>query len=309
MTIRYVDLFAGIGGFRIAAEKAFKELNVKGECVFSCEIDSHCQKTYAKNFGETPFGDVKELDENEVPDFNLLFAGFPCQSFSIIGKKRGFGDARGALFFDIARILKAKKPDGFVLENVRQLSTHDKGNTLKKILEILKDLGYTVYYEILNSLDYGLPQKRERTYFVGLNKQFEFNAPPKKSKYKPLSEILENKVEPKYYASEKIKKKRKEKHKSRYKPAIWHENKSGHISSYPYSCALRANASYNYLLVDGERRLTPREALRLQGFPDWFEIVSPTTQVSKQTGNAVPVHVAHAILKQFLPVFIEKGIK
>lgn len=234
-------------------------------------------------------GDIKKVDEKDVPDHDILFAGFPCQPFSIIGHRKGLNDTRGTLFFDIARIIKEKKPKTFILENVKQLVGHDQGKTLKVILQTLKDLGYHVQYSVLNALDYGLPQKRERVVIVGHKEPIMFTFPNPIKPYMPLNQILEEKVEEKHFASDYIKRKRKDSHKSSYYPSIWHENKSGNICSYPYSCALRAGASYNYLLVNGERRLTPREMFRLQGFPDTYKIVVSDGQAKKQAGNAVPV--------------------
>ena len=302
--IRYIDLFCGIGGFRIAANQAFLKYDLNSRCVFSCDIDTFCQTTYYENFVEKPIGDIKEVDANSIPDHDLLFAGFPCQPFSIIGNGKGLEDTRGTLFFDIARILEAKKPKAFVLENVKRLISHNRGHTFRRILETLRELGYYVEFKVLNALDYGLPQKRERVYIVGFDKPLLFQWPSKRSKRIPLSHILENEVDKKYYASDYIQKKRKKKHTQKEYPAIWHENKAGNISSYPYSCALRANASHNYLLVNGERRLTPREMLRLQGFPDWFRIVVPDSQLRKQCGNAVPVTVVQVLLESLIPVVL-----
>ena len=210
-------------------------------------------------------------------------------------------------FFDIARIIKEKNPKAFILENVKQLVGHDKGNTLKVILKTLKELGYHVQYSVLNALDYGLPQKRERIVIVGHREPIMFTFPEPIRPFKPLTDILESNVDQKHIASDYIKEKRKEKHKSSYYPSIWHENKSGNICSYPYSCALRAGASYNYLLVNGERRLTPREMFRLQGFPDWYKIVVSDGQARKQAGNAVPVNMIKAVVQKLLP-FVATGI-
>jgi DNA (cytosine-5)-methyltransferase 1 len=296
MQFTYIDLFAGIGGFHQAADA------LGGECVFASEIDSEAKRAYTENYNMAPRGDITKIDASEIPDHDVLLAGFPCQPFSIIGKKLGFYDMRGTLFFEIARILKEKKPGLFVLENVKQLKTHDKGNTLKIILEALEDLEYKVYSGILNALNFGLPQKRERIIIAGfLNKSVNFSFPNPKIQGK-LEDILEKEdaVDAKYFASEEIVRKRKAKHASVYSPGIWHENKGGNISSYPYSCALRAGASYNYLLVNGTRRLTPREMLRLQGFPDSFKIVCADSQTRKQAGNAVPVAVIKAVLQDAL---------
>ncbi len=302
--LKFIDLFCGIGGFRIAFEEACEANNIRPECVFSSDIDTFCQDSYEANFGERPYGDITKIDEKEIPDHDILFAGFPCQPFSIIGQMKGMDDIRGTLFFDIARILKEKRPKAFVLENVKQLVGHDQGNTLKIILKSLKDLGYHVQYSVLNALDYGLPQKRERVVIIGHIEPILFTYPNPVKPYKPLTEILEQKVEEKYLASDYIRKKRKESHKSSYYPSIWHENKSGNICSYPYSCALRAGASYNYLLVNGERRLTPREMLRLQGFPDTYKLVVSDGQARKQAGNAVPVNLVKAVIKKLLPYIV-----
>lgn len=299
--IKFIDLFCGIGGFRIAIDEVCKENDLIPECVFSSDIDPHCQDSYEANFGERPFGDITQISEKDIPDHDILFAGFPCQPFSIIGQRQGFNDIRGTLFFDIVRILNHKKPKAFVLENVKQLVGHDKGKTLKVILRTLKDLGYNVQYAVLNALDYGLPQKRERVIIVGHRDPIFFSFPSPIRPFKPLSEILEKNVDPKHNASSYILKKRKEKHKSAYKLSIWHENKSGNICSYPYSCALRAGASYNYLLVNGERRLTPREMFRLQGFPDSYKIVVTDAQARKQAGNAIPINLVKAVILKLIP--------
>ncbi len=302
--ICYIDLFCGIGGFRYAAQSAFKKIGLTGKCVFSSDIDKYAQKSYAANFSETPLGDITKIDEKDIPDFDLLFGGFPCQAFSICGLQKGFADTtRGTLFFDIARIIKEKRPQAFVLENVKNLASHNNGNTLKTILRVLRDeLGYHVDYHLLNALDFGLPQKRERIVIIGSKKPFEMNWNFNITNKKTLNDILEKNVSKKYYASADIVEKRKAMHQSKDYPSVWHENKSGNITSYPYSCALRAGASYNYLLVNGERRLTPREMLRLQGFPDDFKIVVSDAQIRKQAGNAIPVDMIAVVLERFLPL-------
>ena len=299
--IKFIDLFCGIGGFRVAMDEACRENNIISECVFSSDIDKHCQDSYENNFGHRPTGDITMVDPVSIPDHDILFAGFPCQPFSIIGQMKGFDDTRGTLFFHIANILKEKKPKSFILENVKQLVGHNGGETLKVIIKTLQDLGYHVQYSVLNALDYGLPQKRERVIIVGHREPILFSYPLPFRPFKPLSEILEKKVDKKHFASEYIREKRKESHKSAYKLSIWHENKSGNITSYPYSCALRAGASYSYLLVNGERRLTPREMFRLQGFPDTYKIVENDTQARKQAGNAAPVNLVKAVILQLLP--------
>lgn len=299
--IKFIDLFCGIGGFRVAMDQACIENGLIPECVFSSDIDPYCQDSYEQNFGDRPFGDITKVNPSEIPDHDILFAGFPCQPFSIIGQMKGFDDTRGTLFFHIANILQIKKPKAFVLENVKQLVGHQGGSTLKVILKTLQGLGYYVQYAVLNALDYGLPQKRERVVIVGHREPILFSFPPPVRPFKPLENILEKKVSEKYYASEYIRSKRKTAHKSAYKVSIWHENKSGNICSYPYSCALRAGASYNYLLVNGERRLTPREMFRLQGFPDSYKIINNDSQARKQAGNSVPVTLVKAVILRLLP--------
>ncbi len=299
--IRFIDLFCGIGGFRQAMNEACFENDLIPQCVFSSDIDPFCQDSYEANFGDRPLGDITKISEMDIPDHEILFAGFPCQPFSIIGQRRGFDDIRGTLFFDIARILKHKRPKAFILENVKQLVGHDKGNTLRVIIQSLKDLGYDVHYAVLNALDYGLPQKRERVIIVGHREPIFFSFPSPIRPFTPLSQIIERNVDKKHYASDYIINKRKTKHQSAYKLSIWHENKAGNICSYPYSCALRAGASYNYLLVNGERRLTPREMFRLQGFPDSYKIVVTDSQARRQAGNAVPVNIIKAVILKLLP--------
>lgn len=291
----FIDLFAGIGGFHQAAK------SLGGWCVFACDIDNHARSAYEHNYKIEPQADITAIKEQDIPDHDILLAGFPCQPFSIIGNRLGFDDIRGTLFFDIVRILREKTPTAFVLENVKQLYSHNKGKTLKTIITTLESIGYCVHYKVLNALDYGLPQKRERTIIVGFLKPAAFQF-PKPLKRKPLEKILEpeSSIDSKHFASDRIRAKRKALHKSEHKMSIWHENKSGNISSYPYSCALRAGASYNYLLVNGERRLTPREMLRLQGFPDSFEIVCNDSQTRKQAGNAVPVPMIKSVLSEVL---------
>ena len=298
--LKYIDLFCGIGGFRLAMENACLQEGIKPTCVFSSDIDKECQKEYEANFFENPFGDITNIKSNKIPDHDILLAGFPCQPFSIIGHKKGFKDARGTLFSDIARILKTKKPLAFVLENVKLLVGHNGGKTLSHIMQILSGLGYHSEYKVFNAIDFGLPQKRERVFIVGFKKPCKFHWPEGNIPMRPLSKILESKVPKKYFASDHIRNKRWSQLKPTKKPTIWHENKAGHISAHPYSCALRAGASYNYLLVNGERRLTPKEMLRLQGFPDDYKVICSDTQIRKQAGNSLPVPVAKAIIKNVL---------
>lgn len=297
MSFKFIDLFAGIGGIRLGFE------NVGGQCVFSSEWDSHAQKTYEANFNEKPHGDITKILPSSIPEHDILLGGFPCQAFSIIGKMNGFDDTRGTLFFNIASILKEKKPQAFMLENVKQLKSHDKGNTFKIIIKTLEELGYKVHHTVLNALDFGVPQKRERTFIVGfLDHNINFDFPIGSTNY-DLSKILENDhdVDSKFFVNDEIKKNRLDNLKKEPpKPSIWHQNISGNVSPLPYSCALRAGASYNYLLVNGVRRPTPRELLRLQGFPENFKIVVPYTQLRKQAGNSVAVPVIKQIAKSMI---------
>ena len=186
----FIDLFSGIGGFRLAFE------SVGGKCVFSSDIDKWANETYFMNFGEYPHGDISEIDENQIPDHDILCAGFPCQPFSIGGYRKGFCDTRGTLFFEIERILKAKKPKMFLLENVKGLTNHDKGRTFKVIKESLWNLGYSLFYQVLNSKDYGVPQNRERIFIVGFRdevKSFKFPIPIENKAN--INELLEEDVE------------------------------------------------------------------------------------------------------------------
>lgn len=296
--VRYIDLFCGIGGFRLGVEEVARAKSVRAKCVFSSDLDSDCQDAYEANYGERPLGDITQVNESAIPDHDLLLGGFPCQPFSIIGQMKGFEDTRGTLFFDIARILKAKQPAAFILENVRRLTGHDQGRTMATILEALRLLGYHADFRVLNALDFGLPQRRQRVFIVGFKDAdaaarfawCEGGAP-----MKPLKDILETDVHKKHFASEHIRQRRLSKVQPTAEPTIWHENKSGHVRARPYSCALRAGASYNYLLVNGERRLTPREMLRLQGFPESFKIVRKDGVTRRQAGNSVPVNLVRAV--------------
>lgn len=295
----FIDLFAGIGGIRLGFE------SVGGHCVFSSEFDESACKTYEANFGEHPSGDITKIAAKDIPDFDVLLGGFPCQAFSIIGKKEGFeNETCGTLFFEIERILKEKKPKAFMLENVRNLTAHDKGNTFKVIRTHLEALGYTVYAKVLNALDYGVPQKRERIIIVGFkdNILFSFPDPVPVSRRKTLKDILEVDVDEKYYVKDRIRESRlmRLKNPNYPKPYISHENMAGSITPHPYSSCLRAGASANYILINDERRPTEREMLRIQGFPDTFKIVVPYSQIKHQTGNSVAVPVIKAVANQMI---------
>lgn len=295
-----IDLFAGIGGIRLP----FHEMGYK--CVFSSEWDKHAQKTYLANFGEMPFGDItKEATKRHIPQhFDLLLAGFPCQAFSIMGKMQGFSDTRGTMFFEVATILERHRPEAILLENVKQLTTHDHGNTFATILRILNELGYHTKWKILNALDFGLPQKRERVIIVGFRSKQRcdvFNFDFEKKSY-DLKSILEDDslIDPSLFASDMILQKRKKQTEGKkiFYPSIWHENKAGNVSVLDYACALRTGASYNYLLVNGTRRPSSRELLRLQGFPDNYKIAVSHGEIRRQTGNSVAVPMIREIARK-----------
>ena len=297
---KFIDLFAGIGGIRLGFE------HLGGECVFSSEWDEQACKTYTANFGDMPHGDITKINSTEIPDFDILLGGFPCQPFSIIGSKEGFDhETQGTLFFEIERILKDKRPPAFMLENVRNLVSHDNGKTINIILNHLKALGYNVYLDVLNALDFGLPQKRERVIICGFLDNVDFSFPKSITTEKKLSlmDILEpdHFIGKNLWVNDKIKNSRKKRMKNKIeKPYITHENVSGNITPHHYSCALRAGASANYILINNERRPSARELLRLQGFPDTFKIVVSYSSIKKQTGNSVAVPVIKAVAFEML---------
>ena len=300
----FIDLFAGIGGIRLGFE------SVGGHCVFSSEFDEDACKTYEANFGEHPSGDITKKSADEIPEFDILLGGFPCQAFSIIGKKDGFSNETcGTLFFEIERILKAKRPPAFMLENVRNLTAHDNGNTFRVIKEHLEALGYHVHAKVLNALDFGVPQKRERIIIVGFldDVPFKFPEPVPLEERLTLADILETDVAPRYYVRDCIRESRLQrlKDKDYPKPYISHENMAGSITPHPYSSALRAGASANYILINDERRPTEREMLRIQGFPDTFKIVVPYGKVKKQCGNSVAVPVIKAVAREMITALKE----
>ena len=299
-SFRFIDLFAGIGGIRLGFE------SVGGNCVFSSEWDELARKTYAANFGETPAGDITKIPSSDIPDFDILLGGFPCQPFSIIGDKEGFNhETQGTLFFDIERILKEKCPSAFMLENVRNLTAHDKGNTFEIIVKHLEALGYHVHFKILNALDYGVPQKRERIIICGFLDDviFDFPTPLPHFKRQKLADILESDdvLDANLWVRDEIKNSRIERMKVELeRPYITHENVAGSVTPHHFSCALRAGASANYILINNERRPSARELLRLQGFPDTYKIVVSYSSIRKQTGNSVAVPVIKAVATEML---------
>ena len=298
-TFTFIDLFAGIGGIRLGYQAQ------GGKCVFSSEWDEAAAKTYYANFGERPFGDIQKIDPKTIPDFDVLLAGFPCQPFSIIGDKEGFKhETQGTLFFNIENILLAKKPKAFMLENVRNLTAHDGGRTFKVILSHLKRAGYDVHYKVLNALDYGVPQKRERIIICGFRKpvDFEFPPPVPEDERKTIADIIDADAEhdKTLYVRPAIRESRLRRLRDKHfpRPYISHENVAGSITPHTFSCALRAGASANYILVNDERRPSAREMLRIQGFPDEFKVVVNYGQIKHQTGNSVAVPVIKAVAKR-----------
>lgn len=304
---KYIDLFAGIGGIRIP----FQELG--GKCVFTSEWDLFSQKTYRVNFGGEIHGDITQVDEKDIPDFDILLGGFPCQPFSQAGLHKGFSDTRGTLFFDIERIIKAKRPKAFLLENVKQLRGHDKGRTFKVIEEHLKALNYSVNATVLRAGDFGVPQNRERIYIVGLDREyfdvpenylFEFPIPPKTPTR--LGDILSHKVDEKYTISERLyegHKRRKAEHKKKgngFGFSVFTAE-----SEYTNTLSARYYKDGSEILIDQgvnipPRKLTPRECARLQGFPEQFIIPVSDTRAYKQFGNSVAVPVIRAIAENII---------
>lgn len=297
----FIDLFAGIGGMRIAFERN------GGDCVYSNEWNKYSQQTYFANFGEHPDGDISKVDARIIPQHDILVAGFPCQPFSIagvskklsLGRATGFEDkTQGTLFFDVCRIIKAKRPKAFMLENVKNLKSHDKGNTFKVIMESLDELDYEVFYAILDGQNY-VPQHRERILIVGFDRQrfgkeidFKFDIKPVDPK-PVLKDILEDAPDDKYTLSDKLWT-YLQNYAAKHKAA---GNGFGYGIAEPDGVARTLSARYykdgSEILIaqDGKnpRRLTPRECARIQGFPDTFKIVVSDTQAYRQFGNSVVV--------------------
>tara|TARA_R110000744_G_scaffold114988_1_gene215052 strand:+ start:3840 stop:4802 length:963 start_codon:yes stop_codon:yes gene_type:complete len=303
-TYKIIDLFAGIGGIRRGFEQAY-EGGI--ECVFTSEWDKFAAQTYKLNYpNEVLHGDITQISEKDIPDHDILLAGFPCQPFSQAGLKKGFSDTRGTLFFDIEKILLEKKPKAFLLENVKRLRTHDKGRTLETILKHLKKAGYKVNYEVLRARDFGLPQNRERIFIVGfLDNSIEFEFPKPTIENTSVSDILENKVDSSYTISDRLweghqRRKRENKLKGKgFGYGIVDKN-----SEYTNTISARYYKDGSEILVrqkdKNPRKLTPREAARLQGFPDSFKIQVSNNQAYKQFGNSVAVNVVEAVAKKII---------
>ncbi len=313
-TFSFIDLFAGIGGFRLALE------SFGGTCIFSSEWDKNSQAVYESNFDELPHGDITRIKEENIPVHDVLCAGFPCQSFSISGKRLGFSDTRGTLFFDIARIVEYHHPKILFLENVKNLARHDGGKTLQVILNTLKELGYDIFHKVLRSSDFGVPQARERIYLVGFRndlnvKDFYFPDPQNESKI--VKQILENvpitdkvfinRSDIKIYGDEKA-------IKNIRKPLqVGIINKGGQgeriysiysagitLSAYGGGAASKTGA---YLVSGKIRKLTPRECARMQGFPETFILPSNKNLAYKQFGDSVSVPVIEAIFKEIINAY------
>ena len=282
-TITFIDLFAGIGGFHLA----FHNLGVK--CVFVSEWDKAARETYQKNFekiqldlfapetiNQTFAGDITKVLPKSIPDFDIITGGFPCQPFSQAGLKKGFNEARGTLFFDIANIIKEKQPSVFFLENVRGLLTHDGGRTFATIRRILtEDLGYSFYYKVIKASDYGVPQHRPRLFMVGFkNKSIKFEFPEPVKLAMTMDDVFEGKVN----------------------KAVGYTLRVGGRGS-----GIGDRRNWDTYLVDGEvRRLSPKEGLRMQGFPDDFEFPVSETQAMKQLGNSVAVPAIQATANEIM---------
>ncbi|MDD6245077.1 MAG: DNA (cytosine-5-)-methyltransferase [bacterium] len=326
----FIDLFAGIGGFRIALE------SIGGRCVFSSEIDEHACEMYKANFGDDPYCDITKLDPSTIPDFDILCAGFPCQSFSICGKQKGFIDeTRGTLFFDIVRILKKKRPKAFILENVKNLTTHDKGRTLTVIIDTLNNLGYSVNYKVLNAKDFGVPQNRERILIVGSKDgiHFDFNK-VKGTPSKPMKEFLDTKGKFEILKSEQytiLDKKYIKQQKSSGLIFTGYLNKpirkagvrpnTEHLSRvhrqvnriyssegmHPTIASQEVNGRF-YIYNDNiVRKLTIDECYRFFGFPEDFIKIGSSAKLYERIGNSVCIPVIKAVALEVYNQFFERG--
>lgn len=303
---KFIDLFAGLGGFRLALE------SLGAECVYSNEWDIPAQEVYYENFGDVPEGDITQVDEKNIPDHDILCAGFPCQAFSISGKQRGFEDSRGTLFFDVARIVKEKKPKIVFMENVKNFATHDGGKTLEVVKATMEELGYVFRQKVLNAVDYGVPQKRERIYMVCFRKDIDTNSFsfPKAMKltkhvedflledpslteslYVNRPDTYYNGTEDNVYSNKSIR--------------LGIVNKGGQgeriystkgiaITFSAYGGGVFAKTG-GYLVNGRPRKLHPRECARLMGYPDTYIMSRKTSQAYKQFGNSVVIDVLQYI--------------
>lgn len=293
--IKFIDLFAGIGGIRLA----FEDESTK--CVFSSEWDKFSQKTYEANFGEIPYGDITTIDANKIPEHDILLAGFPCQPFSKIGKREGFKNAtQGTLFFDILRILEYHKPKALLLENVTGLLQNDNGRTIKIVVKSLEELGYNIQIKVYNSADFGLPQNRRRVYIVGFSNELgiNFKFPDEPNIYKPISSILEKNVEG-YEISERLQKSYLFK-KDDGKPQVVDSTSNIRVNTLvaTYHKIQRITGTFVKDGKTGLRLLTKNECLQMQGFPLNFKIPVSRTQMYRQLGNTVSIPVVRSIANE-----------
>lgn len=308
---RFIDLFAGLGGFRLALE------SYGARCVYSNEWNRYAQEVYHDNFGDMPEGDIRLVDEKGIPDHDILCAGFPCQAFSISGKQRGFEDSRGTLFFDVARIVKEKKPKIVFMENVKNFEKHGGGKTLEVIKGTMQELGYTFFYKVLNAADYGVPQNRERIYMVCFRNDLnieEFSFPEKMVLEKHLEDYLleEKEISEHLYITRKdtVFKENYTEEYSNKTVRIGTVNKGGQgeriYSIKGVAITLSADgggvfAKTGGYLVNGRmRRLAPRECARIMGFPDSYKISSNSNQAYKQFGNSVVIDVLQYIVGEIV---------
>ncbi len=314
--LKYIDLFAGIGGFH----QAMSYFN--SECVFASEWDKDCQDVYEKNYGIKPFGDITTINEKDIPPHDIICAGFPCQAFSISGKQLGFSDARGVLFFDVARIAKYHKPKLLILENVKNFEKHDGGKTLKVVKSILEDLGYSVFYKVLNASNFGVPQKRERIYIVAFRNDLNiknFIFPSSYGGTTTLKDYLLSEEETKdfiIYRDDVFLKDNVKIQKDMFgnypqkSVRVGHVNKGGQgeriYSPLGHAITLSAygggiGAKTGLYLVNGNiRKLAPRECARITGFGDDFILSDKNSASYKQFGNSVVVGVLKAILEKII---------
>lgn len=314
--VKFIDLFAGIGGFHTALA------SFGAECVFASEWDKHAQKTYYENFGIMPDGDITKIEAEEIPSHDILCAGFPCQPFSISGKQKGFDDTRGTLFFDVARIAKYHQPKILFMENVRNFEKHDNGNTLKTVRETLNEIGYNLWHKVLNASHYGLPQNRERIYMIAVRKDIEleeFHFPePTFEKVKLRDVILLDEDTEQYIINRDDMVIDESKIPT---PSLLNDyplkpirvgtiNKGGQgeriYSDLGHAITLSAQgggpgSKTGCYLINGKvRKLAPRECARIQGFPEEFKIPVSDGQAWKQFGNSVPVNVLQYIIKSIV---------
>jgi len=304
ITLRAIDLFAGIGGIR----RGFKNIfNDEIDFVFSSEIDKNAQKTYYLNYKEVPFGDITAIDESEIPPHDIILAGFPCQAFSVAGHRKGFEDTRGTLFFDVARIAKYHKPKVLFLENVKGFVGHDKGRTFETVKKTLEDIGYKLFYKVLNTKDFDVPQNRERIYIVAFLDDVQgFTFPHGFDSVKTIHDFLEKDVDEKYYYNGKpLYDKIKEDIKSKDTIYQWrrHYIRENKNNVCPTLTANMGTGGHNVPIIKdkkGIRKLTPLECISFQGFDTSFKFPKDLalSHQYKQAGNSVTVTVIEEIAKR-----------